>query len=78
MSGSLPSVAGQAACVLIESSFRSRHVVERSYGSFTRTFRLPDNVNISDCKTQFSNGVLELTFNKKPEEKKEPKRITIQ
>jgi HSP20 family protein len=53
-------------------------VVERSYGSFTRTFRLPDNVNISDCKTQFSNGVLELTFNKKPEEKKEPKRITIQ
>ncbi|KAI9015461.1 17.6 kDa heat shock protein [Hyaloraphidium curvatum] len=56
----------------------SRHVVERSYGSFTRTFRLPENLNVDDCKTSFNNGVLELVFGKKQEEKKEPKRITIE
>ena len=52
----------------------TRHVVERSWGSFTRTFRLPDDVNVDECKTGFNNGVLELTFTKMPEKKKAPKR----
>lgn len=33
--------------------------------------------NPTECKTSFNNGVLELAFGKKEQQKKEPKRITI-
>jgi len=40
------------------------HRIERSYGSFTRNFRLPDNVNGEKAKASFKDGVLEVRLPK--------------
>ncbi|MBU1137464.1 MAG: Hsp20/alpha crystallin family protein [Proteobacteria bacterium] len=36
------------------------HRVECSYGSFRRTFRLPENVNSDEANASFKDGVLEI------------------
>lgn len=36
------------------------HRIERSYGSFCRSFRLPENVNSGKAKAVFNDGVLEV------------------
>lgn len=51
------------------------HRIERSYGSFTRSFRLPDNVNGEKAKASFKDGVLEIRLPKTKEAKQ--KKITI-
>jgi HSP20 family protein len=51
------------------------HRVERSYGSFTRSFTLPPTVNSEDATAEFENGVLRLTLAKREEAK--PRRIEI-
>jgi HSP20 family protein len=45
------------------------HRVERSYGSFTRSFTLPRNVVSDQAKADFSNGVLHVSLPKREEEK---------
>jgi HSP20 family protein len=45
------------------------HRVERSYGSFARSFTLPRNVVGDQAKADFSNGVLHVTLPKREEEK---------
>lgn len=51
---------------------------ERSYGTFERTFRLPDTVDQKAIAAVYENGVLTLTLPKKPEAKKpEPRQIKI-
>lgn len=49
--------------------------MERTYGTFTRSFRLPDHVDAEHIKAQTAHGVLKLTIPKSTEE--EAKR-TIQ
>jgi HSP20 family protein len=51
------------------------HRVERSYGSFTRTFALPNSVNLENIKADYKDGVLTLTMAKREEAK--PKTIKI-
>jgi HSP20 family protein len=51
------------------------HRVERSYGSFTRTFSLPNSVNVEGIKADYKDGVLTLTMAKREEAK--PKAIKI-
>ncbi len=51
------------------------HRVERSYGSFSRSFRLPENVNGSKAKASFKDGVLEVRLPKTKETKQ--KKIEI-
>lgn len=51
------------------------HRVERSYGSFTRSFTLPPTVSSEDANAEFENGVLRLTLAKREEAK--PRRIEI-
>src|ERR671931_2701894 len=48
---------------------------ERRYGTFTRTFGVPQGVTESDVSADFKNGVLEVHV-KKPEQPK-PKRIQV-
>ncbi len=50
--------------------------VERSYGSFTRSFTLSDNVDAENIKASYKDGVLEITLSKKEEAK--PKEINIE
>ena len=49
--------------------------VERAYGSFTRSFSLPNTVNPEGVKADYSNGVLTVTLTKKAEAK--PKQVKI-
>jgi HSP20 family protein len=48
---------------------------ERRYGTFSRTFGVPQGVSDSDVSASYENGVLELHV-KKPEQPK-PKRIQV-
>jgi HSP20 family protein len=52
------------------------HRVERSYGSFTRSFTLPQTVNAEDAKAEYSNGVLRVTLPKREEAKSRRIEIT--
>ena len=36
--------------------------IERTYGSFQRTFRVPDGLTEKDIKAKYKDGVLELTI----------------
>lgn len=45
------------------------HRVERSYGSFTRSFTLPPTVTSENCSAEFENGVLRVTLAKREEAK---------
>lgn len=49
--------------------------MERSYGSFERSFTLPANVKTDSINAQFDNGVLNITLPKTEESK--PKTIVI-
>ena len=51
------------------------HRVERSYGSFTRSFTLPPTVSSDNVDATFENGMLRLTLTKREEAK--PRRIEI-
>ena len=51
-----------------EKNFRR---VETQYGAFSRSFRLPENVNVDKIKAAYKNGILNLEIPKveKPETK---------
>ena len=51
------------------------HVLERSYGSFTRTFTLPDSADLEKVKAEMKDGVLTVSLPKRTES--QPRRITI-
>ena len=51
------------------------HRVERSYGTFTRSFSLPNSIDADKVAANFKDGVLTLTMPKKEEAK--PKTIKI-
>ncbi|HEY0836135.1 MAG TPA: Hsp20/alpha crystallin family protein [Azospirillum sp.] len=53
------------------------HVVERGYGSFLRTFRLPDTVEAEKVAATFDKGVLTITLPKTEEGKSRVRRIEI-
>lgn len=50
--------------------------VERAYGSFVRSFTLPQNVDPEKIKAKYKEGVLEITIPKKEEAK--PKQIKVE
>ncbi len=52
------------------------HRVERRYGSFERSFKLPDYVKSEDAKASYKNGILKLEIPK--EEAKAPKKLKIE
>jgi HSP20 family protein len=52
------------------------HRVERSYGSFTRSFTLPPTVSGDGISAEYRNGVLRVTLPKREEVK--ARRIEIQ
>lgn len=53
----------------------SYHRVERSYGSFTRSFTLPQTVSADTTSAEYKNGVLRVTLPKREEVK--ARRIEI-
>jgi HSP20 family protein len=61
---------------LVEKKDHKEHRVERSYGCFSRSFSLPDNIDDSQIKAESKNGMLYLTI-PKALEKRDKKRIEI-
>ena len=53
------------------------HVMERRYGSFQRSLRLPDTVDDTKIDARFDNGVLKVTLPKRPELTREQRKIEI-
>jgi HSP20 family protein len=58
-----------------EEKGKKFHRIERFYGSFTRSFTLPDNVDETKISASFKDGVLNLQIKKTEEEK--PKSIEV-
>ncbi|MDH4187817.1 MAG: Hsp20/alpha crystallin family protein [Nitrospira sp.] len=58
-----------------EDKGKKYHRVERSYGSFVRSFTLPDLVDEEKVKAEFKDGVLNLQLPKS--EKTKPKAIEV-
>jgi HSP20 family protein len=52
------------------------HRIERSYGSFTRAFSLPETVDGEKVKADYKNGVLTITLPKK--EMAKPRTINVE
>ena len=55
-----------------EENFRR---VERRYGSFTRSFTLPNTVNAEDVSADYADGVLKIKLGKRAEAR--PKQIKV-
>jgi HSP20 family protein len=55
-----------------EENFRR---IEHHYGSFSRTFTLPNTIDTSNVKAEYENGVLRLVFERRAEAK--PKQIKV-
>jgi HSP20 family protein len=51
------------------------HRIERRYGTFTRTFRLPNTVDAEKVDASYDKGILKITLAKRAEAK--PKTIKI-
>lgn len=58
-----------------EEKGKKFHRVERSYGSFLRTFTLPDNVDEAQVRADFKDGILNVRLQKT--EKAKPKSIEV-
>ena len=52
------------------------HRVERSYGTFTRSFSLPRSVSAENTKADFTNGVLRVSLPKREEAKARKIEVT--
>jgi HSP20 family protein len=58
-----------------EEQGKKFHRIERNYGSFTRNFTLPDNVDETDIRAAFKDGILNLQIPKT--EAAKPKAIEV-
>ena len=52
------------------------HRIERRYGSFTRTFTLPQTVDVTEPKATYEHGVLTIRLQKR--EAAKPKQVKVQ
>jgi len=53
------------------------HLIERNYGSFTRSIQLPKEVQSDKIKASFKNGVLKVVLPKSEEAKKKEIKIKV-
>lgn len=69
------TVSGEKRAERKEDEEGRYHLVERSYGSFFRSFQLPQGVDESQIKAEFDNGVLTIRIPKAA--LPQPRRIQI-
>jgi HSP20 family protein len=58
-----------------EKEGRNFHRLERSYGTFVRSFTLPNNVDRENIHASFNNGLLEIELPKREEAR--PRQIKV-
>ena len=54
------------------------HLIERSYGSFTRSIQLPKDVQSDKISASFKNGILKVVLPKSEEAKKKEIKIKVE
>jgi HSP20 family protein len=59
-----------------EDKGKKYHRVESSYGSFERSFQLPDNVDEESISASYENGLLNISIDKSEEEVKKQIKIS--
>jgi HSP20 family protein len=74
LSGNQLTIAGQRQAEQHQEG-EQWYALERSYGSFSRTFMLPDGVDLDHLDAELKAGVLTLTVPKKPEH--QPRKVSI-
>ncbi len=60
-----------------EEKKKDYYLQERSYGSFERSFDIPDSVELDKIEAGFKKGVLTVTLPKKAEAQKPAKKIEV-
>ena len=50
-----------------EEKTKQVHRIERHYGSFSRSFTLPDNIDEKSVEASYNNGILHIVIGKKDE-----------
>jgi HSP20 family protein len=58
-----------------ETSEENYHRIERSYGSFYRSFTLPNHIDQDKIQAEHENGVLKIIMPKKPE--LQPRKVRV-
>ena len=74
MTGNVLTIAGQRKLENVQEGERF-FALERGYGSFSRSFALPDGVDVEHVSAEVKDGVLTVRIPKKPEV--QPRRISI-
>jgi HSP20 family protein len=60
-----------------EEKNKDYYLSERSFGSFQRSFQVPNGVDTDKIEASFKNGVLTVTLPKSTEAQKAEKKITV-
>ena len=60
-----------------EEKKKDYYLRERKFGSFERSFSIPEGVDTDKIEAAFKNGVLNVTLPKKPEAQKPAKNIEV-
>lgn len=68
-------VSGQRPFETEDGDGKKWHRLERAYGSFSRSFALPDDSDTGKFDTQFRNGMLEIRISKS--ESAKPNQIEV-
>jgi HSP20 family protein len=74
LSGDILTIKGEKKSEREETK-ENYHLVERSYGSFSRSLKLPTAVDVDKIEASYQNGVLTISCPKKEEVK--PKSIEV-
>lgn len=57
-----------------EQNDKNFHAIETQYGTFSRSFALPENVDAAKINARYNNGILEITV---PKDEKKTLKTTI-
>lgn len=60
-----------------EEKKKGYHLSERSYGSFQRSFRLPDDVQADKIEAEMQKGVMSISLPRSPSAKPKQRKIAI-
>lgn len=60
-----------------EEKGKKYHRIERSYGSFVRSFRIPDNADEHSVQAEFKDGMLNVTLAKSAKAKAKSVNVTV-